>query len=100
MSLATGSKLGPYEVLAAIGAGGMGEVYRARDPRVGRDVAFKVSAERFSELLQSAGTIMWNGPVGVFEFEQFGEGTRAIANAIARSKAFSFAGGGYTLAAI
>ena len=58
------------------------------------------TAERFSELLQSAGTIMWNGPVGVFEFEQFGEGTRAIANAIARSKAFSIAGGGDTLAAI
>src|SRR6202163_4808398 len=58
------------------------------------------TAERFSELLQCAGTIMWNGPVGVFEFEQFGEGTRAIANAIARSKAFSIAGGGDTLAAI
>ncbi len=49
MSLAAGSKLGPYEVLASIGAGGMGEVYRARDPRVGREVAIKVSAERFSE---------------------------------------------------
>jgi phosphoglycerate kinase len=58
------------------------------------------TAEHFSELLQSAGTILWNGPVGVFEFEQFGEGTRAIANAIARSKAFSLAGGGDTLAAI
>jgi phosphoglycerate kinase len=58
------------------------------------------TAERFSALLQEAGTIVWNGPVGVFEFEQFGEGTRAIANAIARSKAFSLAGGGDTLAAI
>jgi phosphoglycerate kinase len=58
------------------------------------------TAERFSELLHAAGTIVWNGPVGVFEFEQFGEGTRAIANAIARSKAFSIAGGGDTLAAI
>jgi phosphoglycerate kinase len=58
------------------------------------------TADRFSELLQSAGTIIWNGPVGVFEFEQFGEGTRAIAHAIARSKAFSLAGGGDTLAAI
>src|SRR5450631_4355905 len=58
------------------------------------------TAERFSEILHTAGTIMWNGPVGVFEFEQFGEGTRAIANAIARSKAFSIAGGGDTLAAI
>ena len=58
------------------------------------------SAERLSGMLQSAGTIIWNGPVGVFEFEQFGEGTRAIAHAIARSKAFSLAGGGDTLAAI
>ena len=58
------------------------------------------TAERFSALLQEAGTIVWNGPVGVFEFEQFGEGTRAIADAIARSKAFSLAGGGDTLAAI
>jgi phosphoglycerate kinase len=58
------------------------------------------TADRFSALLQSAGTIIWNGPVGVFEFEQFGEGTRTIALAIARSKAFSLAGGGDTLAAI
>ena len=58
------------------------------------------TGDRFSELLQSAGTIIWNGPVGVFEFEQFGEGTRAIALGIARSKAFSLAGGGDTLAAI
>ncbi len=58
------------------------------------------TADRLSGLLQSAGTIIWNGPVGVFEFEQFGEGTRAIAQAIARSKAFSLAGGGDTLAAI
>ncbi len=58
------------------------------------------TADRLSGLLQSAGTIIWNGPVGVFEFEQFGEGTRAIAQTIARSKAFSLAGGGDTLAAI
>ena len=58
------------------------------------------TSDRFSELVQSAGTIIWNGPLGVFEFEQFGEGTRAIALAIARSKAFSLAGGGDTLAAI
>jgi len=58
------------------------------------------TADRCSALLQTAGTIIWNGPVGVFEFEQFGEGTRAIAQAIARSKAFSLAGGGDTLAAI
>jgi phosphoglycerate kinase len=58
------------------------------------------SADHCGETLVSAGTIIWNGPVGVFEFDQFGEGTRAIAQAIARSKAFSLAGGGDTLAAI
>jgi phosphoglycerate kinase len=58
------------------------------------------SADRCGEVLTSAGTIIWNGPVGVFEFDQFGEGTRTIAQAIARSKAFSLAGGGDTLAAI
>ena len=58
------------------------------------------TADRCSALLKAAGTIIWNGPVGVFEIEQFGEGTRAIAQAIARSKAFSLAGGGDTLAAI
>jgi phosphoglycerate kinase len=58
------------------------------------------TADRCAALLQSAGTTIWNGPVGVFEFAQFGEGTRAIAQAIARSKAFSLAGGGDTLAAI
>src|SRR5450631_3617091 len=58
------------------------------------------SAEAMSVLIASAGTILWNGPVGVFEFAQFGEGTRTLAKAIARSKAFSLAGGGDTLAAI
>ena len=58
------------------------------------------SAEQLSKLIAEAGTILWNGPVGVFEFDQFGEGTRTLANAIARSKAFSLAGGGDTLAAI
>jgi len=58
------------------------------------------SAEEMAKLIATAGTVLWNGPVGVFEFEQFGEGTRALANAIARSKAFSLAGGGDTLAAI
>ncbi len=58
------------------------------------------TADRFAELIAEAGTVLWNGPVGVFEFDQFGEGTRAVANAIAASKAFSLAGGGDTLAAI
>jgi phosphoglycerate kinase len=58
------------------------------------------TAEAFGKVIETAGTIVWNGPVGVFEFDQFGEGTRSIANAIARGKAFSLAGGGDTLAAI
>src|SRR5580700_2538203 len=49
MPLATGTRLGPYEIVAPIGKGGMGEVYRARDTRLGRDVAVKISAEKFSE---------------------------------------------------
>jgi serine/threonine protein kinase len=49
MSLSAGTRLGPYEIVALIGAGGMGSVYHARDTRLGRDVAIKVSAEAFSE---------------------------------------------------
>src|ERR1700730_2906343 len=49
MPLSSGTRLGPYEILAPLGAGGMGEAYRARDPRMGREVAIKVSAERFSD---------------------------------------------------
>ncbi|HDY97650.1 MAG TPA: phosphoglycerate kinase [Pseudomonas sabulinigri] len=58
------------------------------------------TAAQFAELLKSSGTILWNGPVGVFEFDQFGEGTKTLALAIADSAAFSIAGGGDTLAAI
>jgi phosphoglycerate kinase len=58
------------------------------------------TAERLGRIIEQAGTVVWNGPVGVFEFDQFGEGTKSLANAIARSKAFSLAGGGDTLAAI
>ncbi|TKB53024.1 phosphoglycerate kinase [Ferrimonas aestuarii] len=58
------------------------------------------SAEALAEILKSAGTIVWNGPVGVFEFDQFGKGTKTIARAIADSDAFSIAGGGDTLAAV
>jgi len=53
-----------------------------------------------TEILEGAGTIIWNGPVGVFEFDQFGAGTEAIANAIAANDGFSIAGGGDTLAAV
>jgi phosphoglycerate kinase len=58
------------------------------------------SAERLAKMMASAGTILWNGPIGVFVLEQLGQGTPTLANAIARSKAFSLAGGGDTLAAI
>ena len=58
------------------------------------------TAARFAEIMQQAATIVWNGPVGVFEFDQFGEGTRVLAQAIAASPAFSIAGGGDTLAAV
>jgi phosphoglycerate kinase len=57
-------------------------------------------AEQLAQQLKAAGTIVWNGPVGVFEFEQFSRGTETLARAIARSEAFSIAGGGDTLAAI
>jgi phosphoglycerate kinase len=58
------------------------------------------TAEGLAAILEHAGTIVWNGPVGVFEFDQFGEGTQRLAQAIAKSGAFSIAGGGDTLAAI
>jgi phosphoglycerate kinase len=59
-----------------------------------------VTARAWAKSLIDAKTIMWNGPLGVFEFDQFGEGTRVLAEAIAESKAFSIAGGGDTLAAV
>jgi len=58
------------------------------------------SAKAVAAIVARAGTVIWNGPLGVFEFDQFGEGTRALAAAIAKSPAFSIAGGGDTLAAI
>ena len=58
------------------------------------------SAKALESIIANAGTIVWNGPVGVFEFDQFGSGTRAVAQSIAASKAFSIAGGGDTIAAI
>ena len=59
-----------------------------------------VTAKQYAEIIKSAGTIVWNGPVGVFEIEQFSHGTQSMAKAIAESSAFSIAGGGDTLAAI
>lgn len=67
------------------------------------DMVFDIgpdTAAAFAKVLEQAGTIVWNGPVGVFEFDQFGEGTKTLAHAIANSSAFSIAGGGDTLAAI
>ncbi|MEJ2059379.1 MAG: phosphoglycerate kinase [Gammaproteobacteria bacterium] len=67
------------------------------------DMIFDVGPEtskQFAEILKKAGTIVWNGPVGVFEFDQFGAGTKALSLAIAESDAFSIAGGGDTLAAV
>ncbi len=67
------------------------------------DMIFDVGPEtaaQYADLLKKAGTIVWNGPVGVFEFDQFAGGTKALALAIAESSAFSIAGGGDTLAAI
>ena len=68
-----------------------------------QDMIFDIgpdTAQTLAKIIEKAGTVVWNGPVGVFEFDQFGNGTEAIANAIAKSSAFSIAGGGDTLAAI
>ncbi len=58
------------------------------------------SARELADIIMKAGTVVWNGPVGVFEFDQFGEGTKTVAMAIANTKAFTLAGGGDTIAAI
>lgn len=85
--------------LAATAKGEIRPVDGVQDDELILDIGPK-SAARFAAILADAGTIIWNGPVGVFEFDQFGEGTRVIAEAIAKSDAFSIAGGGDTLAAI
>jgi phosphoglycerate kinase len=88
-----------------------GKKFDANEPAVSKDVAsvtaddmiFDIgtkSAAQLAEIIKNAGTVVWNGPVGVFEFDQFGEGTKTIANAIANTKAFTLAGGGDTIAAI
>jgi phosphoglycerate kinase len=76
---------------------------KAVDAVSGDEMILDIGAEtaaRFSEIIADAGTVIWNGPVGVFEFDNFGAGTKALAEAIAESDAFSVAGGGDTLAAI
>lgn len=89
----------------------VGKQFDAAEPAVVKNVAdvaddemiFDIgpeTAKRYAEYVGRAGTVVWNGPVGVFEFDQFGEGTRTLGLAIAESAAFSIAGGGDTLAAI
>ncbi len=88
-----------------------GKKFDANEPAIKKDVAsvtsddmiFDIgakSANELAEIIKNAGTVVWNGPVGVFEFDQFGEGTKTIAHAIANTKAFTLAGGGDTIAAI
>ena len=76
---------------------------KAADACLDDDMIFDIgpdSAAVLADIIKNAGTIVWNGPVGVFEFDQFGEGTKAISLAIAESEGFSIAGGGDTLAAV
>lgn len=88
-----------------------GKKFDANEPAIKKDVAsveaddmiFDIGAKtanELAEIIKNAGTVVWNGPVGVFEFDQFGEGTKTIAHAIANTKAFTLAGGGDTIAAI
>jgi phosphoglycerate kinase len=84
---------------AASAAATVKDVADVTDDDMILDIGPKTAA-KLAEQIKSAGTIVWNGPVGVFEFDQFGEGTKTLAMAIAGSKGFSIAGGGDTLAAI
>jgi phosphoglycerate kinase len=88
-----------------------GKKFDANEPAIKKDASSVVaddmifdigakSAGELVEIIMSAGTVVWNGPVGVFEFDQFAEGTKTIAHAIANTKAFTLAGGGDTIAAI
>lgn len=88
-----------------------GKKFDANEPAVLKDVGdvadddmiFDIgpkSTQELVDIIMKAGTVVWNGPVGVFEFDQFGDGTKAIAKAIAETKAFTLAGGGDTIAAI
>ena len=88
-----------------------GKKFDAAEPAVAKDAGavsdddmiFDIgpkSAQELVDIIMKAGTVVWNGPVGVFEFDQFGAGTRAVAMAIANTRAFTLAGGGDTIAAI
>jgi phosphoglycerate kinase len=88
-----------------------GKKFDAAEPAVAKDAGavsdddmiFDIgpkSAQELVDIIMKAGTVVWNGPVGVFEFDQFGAGTKAVAMAIANTKAFTLAGGGDTIAAI
>ena len=74
-------------------------VHQVKDGEMILDIGPE-TARRYAELIAKAGTVVWNGPVGVFEFDAFGKGTETLARAIAASSAFSIAGGGDTLAAV
>lgn len=89
----------------------VGKNFSATEPAIQRDanavqkddMIFDIgpkSASELADIIMQAGTVVWNGPLGVFEFDQFGEGTETIAMAIAKTKAFTLAGGGDTIAAI
>ena len=89
----------------------VGKAFSEEEPAVNKkatevaddDMIFDIGPEtaaELSEILKNAGTIIWNGPVGVFEFDQFGNGTEALSRAIAANNGFSIAGGGDTLAAV
>jgi phosphoglycerate kinase len=78
-------------------------VLKSADDVADDDMIFDIgpeSAKELADIISQAGTIVWNGPVGVFEFDQFGEGTKTVSMAIANAKGFSLAGGGDTIAAI
>ncbi len=78
-------------------------VLKGADAVADDDMIFDIgpkSAQELADIIMKAGTVVWNGPVGVFEFDQFGAGTKKIAEAIATTKAFTLAGGGDTIAAI
>ena len=92
-------------------SGGTGKKFDANEPAILKDadsvsdddMIFDIgpkSAQELADIIMKAGTVVWNGPVGVFEFDQFGEGTRTVAMAIAETNAFTLAGGGDTIAAI